>query len=163
MNEAVSRSIAHIIAVTEKYIRVQKETDGAQKGTPDRVRLVHELREAREEYENAVMFSPHTILGICKAVQELRQPILCGVCGGTGKPVSGLPCVCSGVGTEQAEMHGLRVMVFELQEELAKVAAQTDDTKIMNWMDDNPEKAVDLLRYVANDGEDVRTEVKRYL
>lgn len=37
---------------------------------------------------------------------------LCSVCAGTGKPVSGLPCICAGVGTQNAETDGLR---FALQ------------------------------------------------
>ena len=40
---------------------------------------------------------------------------LCSVCAGEGKPTSGLECVCGGLGTADAEMHGLRMRVLELE------------------------------------------------
>lgn len=40
---------------------------------------------------------------------------LCSVCAGTGKPISGLPCICDGIGTQTSEMHGLRVELFKTQ------------------------------------------------
>lgn len=39
----------------------------------------------------------------------------CSVCAGTGKPVSGLPCICGGTGRQSDEMHGLRLQIQQLQ------------------------------------------------
>ena len=49
-------------------------------------------------------------------VERLRAPVPCSVCGGAPLK-SGRKCVCDGVGTEQAEMHGLRVECFRLQQD----------------------------------------------
>lgn len=54
-------------------------------------------------------------------IERLRRSFVCGVCGGSGKPTSGLPCICGGIGTEQAETHGLRVECFRLERELASL------------------------------------------
>lgn len=57
------------------------------------------------------------------ALKEARRPAMCGVCCGTGKPTSGKPCICGGAGTEQAEMHGLRVALFEAHDEIERLSA----------------------------------------
>ncbi len=44
-------------------------------------------------------------------------PEACSVCAGSGKPVSGKPCICGGVGTEQAELQGFRARCYELEQE----------------------------------------------
>lgn len=123
MNEIVARLIPSIIEKAEAYMNVKASFAAAEKGS--RMPLAYELRDARETYEAAVS-TPSVIGAICRQVQkykdeidDLKKPIPCGVCG--GRPLaSGRECVCKGVGTEQAEMQGLREMVFELQEELAK-------------------------------------------
>lgn len=38
----------------------------------------------------------------------------CLTCGGT-PPASGLPCICGGIGTRDAETDGLRRYVFDLE------------------------------------------------
>lgn len=38
---------------------------------------------------------------------------VCGVCGGEGEPVSGVPCICGGVGTLYAEAQGLREALYD--------------------------------------------------
>ena len=60
---------------------------------------------------------------------ELRKPDPCSVCAGTGKPVSGLPCICSGRGSQAAEMEGLRQQVAELEEALAREAAEANNLR----------------------------------
>jgi hypothetical protein len=50
------------------------------------------------------------------------EPVPCGVCG--GRPLaSGRECVCKGIGTEQAEMQGLRETCFELEREVESLRA----------------------------------------
>lgn len=39
----------------------------------------------------------------------------CDVCAGTGKPVSGLPCICGGTGSNIDEKAGLRRKVHEME------------------------------------------------
>lgn len=36
----------------------------------------------------------------------------CSACAGSGKPVSGLPCICKGVGTAAAELQGFREALY---------------------------------------------------
>jgi len=55
---------------------------------------------------------------------ELQKPAPCGVCGGTGAPASGKPCICGGVGTEVAEMDGLRLAVYDEAERADKAEAR---------------------------------------
>lgn len=45
---------------------------------------------------------------------------LCGVCAGTGKPVSGLPCICGGSGAQSDELYGLRLELSRAKEEINK-------------------------------------------
>ena len=44
----------------------------------------------------------------------------CLTCGGTS-PVSGLPCICGGVGTRDAETDGLRRYAFDLESVIGRV------------------------------------------
>ena len=37
----------------------------------------------------------------------------CSLCVGTGKPLSGLPCICGGAGTEDAELQGFRTALYD--------------------------------------------------
>lgn len=46
---------------------------------------------------------------------------LCSVCAGTGKPVSGILCICGGAGTQSAEVRGLRQELFRLQDDAGEV------------------------------------------
>jgi hypothetical protein len=57
----------------------------------------------------------------------------CGVCAGTGTPASGKPCICQGIGTQDAELQGFRELVYEqsadiaaLREALAHATASLD-------------------------------------
>ncbi len=45
------------------------------------------------------------------------EPDVCSVCVGTGRPVSGLPCICGGTGSEAAEIAGLRRELFRCNAE----------------------------------------------
>lgn len=47
----------------------------------------------------------------------------CGVCLGEPLP-SGKPCICGGIGTEQAEMHGLRSALFHADDEIDRLRAK---------------------------------------
>lgn len=58
-----------------------------------------------------------------RLVAERQEPIPCGVCGGAPLK-SGRPCVCGGAGTEAAEMHGLRVGLFDADEQIEKLTAE---------------------------------------
>lgn len=59
------------------------------------------------------------------ALDEAKKPIACSVC--LGQPLkSGRPCICGGVGTEQAEMHGLRVALFDAQAALGEAKRRED-------------------------------------
>lgn len=50
----------------------------------------------------------NVIRWLADALSTAREPAKCSACAGTGKPVSGRPCICGGVGTEAAELTGLR-------------------------------------------------------
>jgi hypothetical protein len=55
----------------------------------------------------------------------------CDVCAGTGKPVSGKPCICGGTGSNIDEKVGLRRRVHELEEE-----AKKKDLEVLKSIDD---------------------------
>lgn len=40
----------------------------------------------------------------------------CSVCGGTGKPLSGKPCICNGTGSMIHEMVGLRTELIDARD-----------------------------------------------
>ena len=40
----------------------------------------------------------------------------CDCCAGTGKPISGKPCICGGTGTIVGELAGFRARVLELED-----------------------------------------------
>jgi hypothetical protein len=48
------------------------------------------------------------------AVRSFLAPVPCGTCGGSPHP-SGIICVCEGVGTQDAEVEGLRQALFDAQ------------------------------------------------
>ncbi|MGH9968780.1 MAG: hypothetical protein ACREBG_13255 [Pyrinomonadaceae bacterium] len=47
---------------------------------------------------------------------ELRKPMACSVCAGTGTPLCGKPCICGGAGTEAEEIKGLRMELYKANE-----------------------------------------------
>lgn len=57
-------------------------------------------------------------------LERLSKPNVCNVCAGSGKPTSGLPCICGGVGTEVAELEGFRAQYYELSCELERLKAE---------------------------------------
>lgn len=55
---------------------------------------------------------------VAKTIDMLCQhpvPNICDCCVGTGKPESGLPCICGGKGTLIAMIDGLRKHILELE------------------------------------------------
>jgi len=47
--------------------------------------------------------------------------VMCSVCAGTGRPISGRPCICEGFGTQEAELQGFRGRVLVLESALKKL------------------------------------------
>lgn len=66
--------------------------------------LAHSMRNLRV----ALAASRATITRLEGERDEARKPAMCSVCAGRGRPLSGKPCICGGVGTEQAELQGFR-------------------------------------------------------
>lgn len=62
----------------------------------------------------------------------MKDPSVCSVCAGTGKPVSGKRCICGGAGTQAAELQGFRLRVHELEMTLrdADILAKNVDEQI---------------------------------
>lgn len=58
------------------------------------------------------------LLAFAQELEETRRPALCSVCAGTGKPVSGIRCICDGKGTQLAELQGFRERCYDLEEQL---------------------------------------------
>jgi hypothetical protein len=57
------------------------------------------------------------------AIKEaVKAAEMCDVCAGTGKPISGKPCICGGEGTSTAERVGLRKRIMQLEYALEAVA-----------------------------------------
>jgi len=51
-------------------------------------------------------------------LEAAERPEPCDCCDGSGKPISGKPCICEGYGTSGWERIGLRNVVFDLEEKL---------------------------------------------
>ena len=67
---------------------------------------------------------------------ELRGDA-CGVCAGTGKPVSGKPCICKGVGTLHAENLGLREYIHDLENTPSPRVADERQKRVLAWATEN--------------------------
>ena len=61
-------------------------------------------------------------------IEYVRIP-LCSVCAGTGKPVSGIHCICDGKGTQQAELQGFRERCHDLESKLATTEYDLEVTR----------------------------------
>lgn len=57
---------------------------------------------------------------------EAEKDYMCDVCADTGKPLSGLPCICGGTGSGGDEKAGLRLHCFNLDEECATLQSERD-------------------------------------
>jgi len=86
--------------------------------------LVHWENIRRDDEWAKAMFYVGDLVGM---VEAARRENTCDACAGTGKPVSGLPCICGGSGKASDAMDGLRVEVYEneyaLQEALDRIKA----------------------------------------
>ena len=60
---------------------------------------------------------------IAAALDRAAQQDACSTCGGS-PPESGLPCVCGGVNTRDAEVHGLRLAAIRAEERVAQQDAR---------------------------------------
>lgn len=56
----------------------------------------------------------------------------CDVCTGTGKPLSGRPCICAGEGTSSAEKAGLRTRIVLLEDECMALRGALQSA--LDWM-----------------------------
>ena len=50
-------------------------------------------------------------------VDELEKVRVCSVCAGNDNPVSNLPCICGGIGTQEAELQGAHEYIYSLHQE----------------------------------------------
>ena len=89
-----------------------------------------ELRELafhiREDGDGRSVSDPDDANLLDQAAAELDRlgtQQACAVCGGSGVLVSGLPCICGGDGSVQAEAQGLRELVSALAAELDRLRA----------------------------------------
>lgn len=58
---------------------------------------------------------------------------MCDACGGTGKPISGLPCMCKGTGRMSEAAYTLRGELVRVEAEHARLLAFVDEI-----LDKNP-------------------------
>lgn len=56
----------------------------------------------------------------------------CSVCVGTGKPLSGLPCICGGAGTEDAELQGFRTALYDAHLKLEIMRAALEPARLIH-------------------------------
>lgn len=84
-----------------------------------------------------------------------RDIPMCNVCLGNGRPLSGKPCICGGIGTEQAELDGLRRRVFALEDENDRLHRdRQQDTERLDWLqgDNNAKVGPTFHRATGNFG-----------
>jgi hypothetical protein len=99
-------------------------------------------------------------------IAQLEAENLCAVCAGTGKPVSGLPCICGGTGKACDEAQHLRERVFDLGARIEKLQAVLRDfidmiDKFGEWNDDcffYRGVAANELEFVYQDARDALRE-----
>jgi hypothetical protein len=129
--DAYVKSVAPL-AVSPPSASASAGADAEQNPQTERERyLVNRIRAASavaDEYDRQLDAA-------LSARQEVkREPVACGVC--LGQPLaSGKKCICGGIGTEQAEMQGLREALFdaesarqEVERELAAAKAAHERT-----------------------------------
>lgn len=89
---------------------------------------------------------------------------MCSCCAGTGKPVSGLKCVCGGAGTQEAELQGFRESHYNLSREIERLKeAQTaglpdaitafEYQRLRDWFSD-PKRKPSHLAFTAGAARD---------
>lgn len=76
---------------------------------------------------------------LCRYVQELEHSNQCDACAGTGKPVSGIPCMCGGTGKMSDAAVYLRERLSSLEAAGRKLVAACND-----------DRAASYGQYVAN-------------
>ncbi len=62
------------------------------------------------------------ILSLESQVRELRKPAVCNVCTGD----TSVDCICGGIGTEYAELNGLRDESIKLRKHVRKLEAKLE-------------------------------------
>lgn len=82
-----------------------------------------------------------------------QSPEPCDVC--LGQPLaSGKKCICGGVGTRQAELHGLRQLCFDQQTALDRIWEVCDS----DAADKNPQRAIETVADIVSDFESTETQ-----
>lgn len=80
--------------------------------------------------------------------RRLEQPAMCGVCLGAPLP-SGKECICKGEGTEEAEMRGLRLMVYDLEAEISRLEADREGMAgLLTTVNALAEDADEVIRHI---------------
>lgn len=100
-----------------------------------------------------------TELALYQYIHDLKNP-LCGVCAGTGTPVSKKPCICGGTGLERDELRGLRNLAADQAEVLRLVEqeAHTSQAEVLMRMKDGTvasnrfQRILNLVRTFFSEG-----------
>lgn len=115
--------------------------DAYRRGWDQTLEEVASLSSQLEAMGAAIDRGVEKINSLSFQLERLKQPFPCNVCGGSGKPTSGLPCICGGVGTEQAELEGFRAQCYDLERSLERLKAEQME----------PEEAQALIDYIDGD------------
>lgn len=75
----------------------------------------------------------NTISDLTAEVERLREGEPCNVCGGSGTPVSGLPCACGGSGKLWRAEQNIRRECLELRAENAALRASLRQDSERNY------------------------------
>lgn len=79
-----------------------------------------ELRRWREKEVAACDLHNNSVASLRRQLAE-KAFESCDVCGGTGKPVSGLPCICNGSGKLYVTAIEMRKLLYDQDLELVKL------------------------------------------
>jgi hypothetical protein len=72
--------------------------------------------------------------------------VMCSVCAGESVPADGNTCICGGAGTQEAELDGFRMLVYELEQKMIKIRQWAGSYPISVFPEPDFKKAEKILK-----------------
>ena len=134
LNDGPILSADDLGSMSVRIDAINQELDAAAPALLDEVDALRaEVREQsaimadwRSDRDDEVTYGPAERDALRARVAELQEPRCCSVCAGNGDPTSGRECVCGGIGTEAAEILGLRATAIEMAARVAELEREVE-------------------------------------